>query len=72
VFATPTGFVQLARAAVSATVHSGDVVHGVTSLTRGTCYSPFFCQTQCATGGGVTVEEYDDDDEHEVARLQAR
>ena len=45
-FATSKGFVAPKRTPGSYTIHNHKSVHGVTSITRGTRYSLFLCQTK--------------------------
>ena len=46
VFATRNGFIVPRRPAGSATIHTNDIVHGVTALHSGVRYGLFFCDTQ--------------------------
>uniref|UniRef100_A0A7S2JGK9 Ubiquitin-like domain-containing protein n=1 Tax=Haptolina brevifila TaxID=156173 RepID=A0A7S2JGK9_9EUKA len=54
-FATAHGFEQPRRPPGSATIHTNEVVHGVTALQAGTRYGLFFCDTRQSGAATLAV-----------------
>ena len=54
-FATTHGFEQPRRPPGSATIHTNEVVHGVTTLQAGTRYGLFFCETRQSGAAPLAV-----------------